>query len=216
MTMNTLMNLNNTEKKAFRTTFEDGIMDLQLGLLLLPAILIHVLNLEDDSRSALRIALMVLIYGAIIAGAFIAKRKITAPRVGQIKPGSKRKRKVRWLRTITILIVLLTVTLVALTVFANQFAVQMVAGLPLVMWIMGASIFIFFAAMAAFLDVPRFLLYAIPYAFSYELDVVYFQDQFGFPILTTISMILILVVGVVYLSRFLRKYPVIMQDEVND
>ena len=86
--MNTFLNLKNTEKKAFRTTFEDGIMDLQLGLLLLPAVLINVLKLEDDSKSVMRIALMVLIYGAIIAGAFIAKRKITAPRIGQIKPGT--------------------------------------------------------------------------------------------------------------------------------
>ena len=214
--MNTLLNLKNTEKKAFRTTFEDGIMDLQLGLLLLPAVLINVLKLEDDSKSVMRIALMILIYGAIIAGAYIAKRKITAPRIGQIKPGTKRKRKVRWLRTITILVFLLTVTLVALTVFASQFAVQMIAGLPLVMWVMGGSIFVFFAAMAIFLDVPRYLLYAIPYAFAYELDVVYFQDMFGFPLLTTISMILILAVGLVYFVRFLRKYPVIVQGENYD
>ena len=214
--MNTFLNLKNTEKKAFRTTFEDGIMDLQLGLLLLPAVLINVLKLEDDSKSVMRIALMVLIYGAIIAGAFIAKRKITAPRIGQIKPGTQRKRKVRWLRTITIMVVLLSVALVALTAFASQFAVQMIAGLPLVMWIMGASIFVFFAAMAIFLDVPRYLLYAIPYAFAYELDMVYFKDMFGFPLLTTISMILILAVGLVYFVRFLRKYPVIAQEENYD
>ena len=68
--MNTFLNLKNTEKKAFRTTFEDGILDLQLGLLLLPAVLINVLNLEDDSKSVLRIALMILIYGAIIVISF--------------------------------------------------------------------------------------------------------------------------------------------------
>jgi hypothetical protein len=214
--MNTFLNLNKSEKKAFRTTFEDGIMDLQLGLLLLPAILIHVLNLDNDNRTGLRIGLMVLIYGFIIAGAFIAKRKITAPRIGQIKPGTQRKRKVRWLRTITILVLLLTLTLVGLTVFANQFAVQMIAGLPLVMWVMGGSIFVFFAAMAIFLDVPRYLFYAIPYAFAYELDVVYFQDKFGFSVLTAVTMILILIVGLIYFVRFLRKYPVIVQEESYD
>jgi hypothetical protein len=213
--MNTLLNLDNTEKKTFRTTFEDGIMDLQLGLLLLPAILIDVLNLKDDSQALFRIILMVGIYGTIIVGAIIAKRKITAPRIGQIKPGGKRKRKVRWLRTVTIMVFLITVGLVSLTIFAGQFAVQMIAGFPLVMWIMGASICIFFAAMSIFLDVPRFLVYALPYAFAYELDVVYFSKLFGFPILTIIAMISITIVGLIMLFRFIQRYPVVSVEQSN-
>ena len=213
--MKSLLNINHIEKKTFKGTFDDGIIDIQLGLLLLPAILIDVMKLDDDSLALYRILLMVVIYGMIIGGAIIAKRKITTPRIGQIKPGLNRKRKVRWLRTVTILVFLITVGLVTLTIFAGQFAVQMIAGFPLVMWIMGASIFVFFAAMAFFLDVPRFLIYALPYAFAYELDMVYFKDLFGFPILTTIAMTLITIVGMVLLVRFVKRYPVIPQEEFN-
>ncbi len=213
--MKSPLNINHTEKKTFKKTYEDGILDIQLGLLLLPAILIDGLKLEENSQALTRILLMVVIYGTIIGGAIIAKRKITAPRIGQIKPGVKRKRRVRWLRTVTIMVFIVTVGLVALTIFAGQFAVQMIAGFPLVMWIMGASIFVFFAAMAFFLDVPRFLIYALPYAFAYELDMVYFKDLFGFPILTTITMILIAIVGLVLLVRFVKRYPVIPQEEFN-
>jgi hypothetical protein len=113
--MNTQLNLKELERKAFLTTYQDGLWDLLFGLIVIcmsvsfyrPASGYSPLNIVMFSCS------MVLANVLFWAG----KMFITLPRMGQVKFGARRRKRV-----LTMIIVLSVVVLVQVALFSFQLA----------------------------------------------------------------------------------------------
>ena len=113
--MNTQLNLKELERKAFLTTYQDGLWDLLFGLIVIcmsvsyyrPASGYSPLNIVMFSCS------MVLVNVLFWAG----KMFITLPRMGQVKFGARRRKRV-----LTMIIVLSVVVLVQVGLFSFQLA----------------------------------------------------------------------------------------------
>jgi len=113
----TTLNLKEIEKKAYRSTFQDGIWDIFLGLLLLNlafGALLANSGVSHGLNMTILTALGVLILLAFMTG----KKRITVPRMGFVKFGQKRKRKIWKSRLILLLSVFagLVVFLAALAI----------------------------------------------------------------------------------------------------
>ncbi len=86
------INLTEIEKKAFKSTFQDGLWDIMLGLVILAVGIIPLLsswNLGDFWSSMLLIPFYIIGYTIFNLG----KRRITVPRMGLLKIGPLRQKK---------------------------------------------------------------------------------------------------------------------------
>ena len=79
------INLKEIERKAFRSTFQDGLWDILLGLVFfIPAV--NGLLVNNDY-------ILIPLYIASILLFVTAKKQITIPRIGLVKFSEKRKKK---------------------------------------------------------------------------------------------------------------------------
>ena len=202
--------LKELERKAFTSTFQDGLWDLFLGLQLLAwglaPLLEEIVPLSDWWVAVLAAPLM-LVYLAI----FAAKKYITAPRIGHVKFGSKRKAKVKGVVAITFVILLLGLFVGALWWGGIKTGLpEWVAGIPLPPVIWMVLLITGFSLAAYFLDFSRLYLYGVLYAISLPTRIILKQN----PALGSISLIayfvsgsVMVLIGAVLFTRFLRKYP---------
>jgi hypothetical protein len=209
--MSRTISLKELERKAFTSTFQDGLWDLFLGLQLLAwglAPLLEEIVPLSDWWVALLAAPLMLVYLTI----FAAKKYITAPRIGRVKFGSKRKAKVKGVVAMTFVILLLGLFVGALWWGGIKTGLpEWVAGIPLppVIWMV---LFITgFSLAAYFLDFSRLYLYGVLYAISLPTRIILKQN----PDLGSVSLIayfvsaaVMVLIGVAMFVRFLRDYPI--------
>ncbi len=211
------MDLKELERKAFRSTFQDGLWDIYLGLIL-AAMAIGVL-LSDIGVPAsnlwqelIYIAMMGFSILVLIAG----KKFITTPRIGLVKFGPKRKRKINLVR------VVLTIS-VLMGLLAWVFASQMGKGSlsELASWNLlfpvgwAINVLIVLGLVAYFLDFSRLYVIAVLYAIAIPLNEVlaeYAQISFTGAIAFGIPGLIILCMGTVVFSRFLKEYPLPIKE----
>jgi hypothetical protein len=214
----TMFNLNEIEKKAYRSTFQDGIWDIFLGsLLLIIAVgaLLSNIGVPKGVHMTIFIALQAVVLLAFIAG----KKCITVPRMGFVKFGPKRKRKIRKSR-----IILLGSVVAGLVVFliAAMVIRSYPAGRPKLLLLLPAAwvanAVIVFSLLAYYLDCSRLYAYGVLFALPVPLDMVV-KEFVGVnlsPIAFAIPAIVMLVIGMVLLTRFLRDYPFPSKEVCND
>jgi hypothetical protein len=152
---------------------------------------------------------------AAAVAAFVAgKKRITVPRMGFVKFGPKRKRKIRKSR-----IVLLGSVLAGAVVFLA--ALALLAGRPRLLLLLpaawAANSIIVFSLLAYYLDFSRLyaygLLFALPVPF--DMAVKKFVGVNLSPVAFAVPATIIVVVGTVLLVRFLRKYPRLAAEVYN-
>jgi len=211
--MSEKLNLKELERKAWRSFFDDGLWDVYLGLLLgLMGIssLLDRSGLSEGWAMGIYIGLLVLVMLAFWA----AKRFVTVPRIGLVKFG--RERKVRRIKTALVLFVSVVVGLVVMLVTS---AVKRGAA-PDVPWgvlmpaIWALNMLVVFGLMGYFLDFQRLYFIGLLYAITIPLNEILFTQtgiKFGPYLFLTFGAIIV-VVGIVYLLRFLRNYPVVQAD----
>ena len=213
--MSTQLNLKEIERKAFRSTYQDGLWDMYHGLIVV-CMSIFVYRPADGyspTNIVLAISAMLLAYGLFWAG----KKFITLPRMGQVRFGAPRKR-----RNITLAIILGVVILIQ---------VGMV-GLTTLGWLnpeVGAKVNDFFKArnlmdlvvaaigslfvgpsmilIAYFSDFPRG--YYIAVMMSLAVFLMIYLNQPVYPI---IIGGLIILPGLALFVRFLKTYPLRQKD----
>ncbi|MGB3904872.1 MAG: hypothetical protein WBB22_08115, partial [Anaerolineae bacterium] len=118
--MSQSISLKELERKAFRSTFQDGLWDIFLGLLLLNVgigtIVGGMLGETEMSLTSLSwIMLMIVPLPFLVLIAFWAGKKfITTPRIGLVKFGPRRKAKMKNFRAVLFLSVLLLVIMLIL------------------------------------------------------------------------------------------------------
>lgn len=199
--------LKDLERRAFRSTFQDGLWDIYLGLIFVSfgsvPVLRGVFGLSSGGGMAIHISLITLALVLLIVG----KRVITTPRLGFVKFGVERQRKLSKVR-----VVLMASFLVGLILFAVLAGDSI--GLNALMVAFAASILITLGAMAYYMDYDRLFIYAILWAASMPVGL-WMEENAGLsdaPAVFILTGGVAVVVGVIYLQRFLHDYHLPPQD----
>ncbi len=204
------INLKELERKSFRSTYQDGLWDIYLGLIVIcmSIFLYRPVTGYSPLNMLLMLASMVVAYILFWAG----KRFITLPRMGQVKFGEKRARRKKTMILVLGLVVLiqaafLVVQLVGwrnpefgakLNAFLHEKDAMDLAVATLGSLLVGPSMIL----VTYFRDFPRGYFIAVMIALA-----VFLMIYLNQPIYPIIIGILIGVPGVVLFLRFLQKHP---------
>lgn len=208
--MSNALDLKQIERRAFRSTYQDGLWDILLGGIV--AVMAVTIYRPESGYSEVNIILMVLIY-MIFYGLFWAGKKyITLPRMGQVRFGPARQNRKKTLAVILGIIVALQAVFVGLTaagwlnpVFGTKIFgpientnLERLVVAAVSAFFVGPSMLV----IAYFNDFPRGYYIAILMAVAVFLMVLINQ-----PIYPVVIGALIIVPGLVLFVRFLQKYP---------
>ena len=207
------MNLKEIERRAFRSTFQDGLWDIYLGLLLLNWVIAMMLT---GTGLPLPWVMVIMLASALLQmlAFWAGKRFVTTPRIGLVKFGPQRQAKMKNLRAVLFLSVLLGVimSIVGLGARGNGLP-GWLAGIPIPAYVWAAQAIVVFGLGAYFLDVTRFYVYGVLYGLPFPVGVLLSENT----TLTGLSSLAItfgvaagvmILIGVVLFVRFLRDYPV--------
>lgn len=211
--MSEMLNLKEIERKAWRSTFDDGLWDLYLGTLLL----LMGMNIFFDTyieNNGARITVYIALMIVSMTGLFVGKRFITMPRIGRAKFGPRRevaRKKVILVLFISVALGLLLFALTATFVFGD-IAPGWEYLIPLGY---AVNMLVVFGAMAYYLQFERLYIIAVLMAIPLPLDFLA-RDFLGLEIgfwAFSIPGAIIVSMGLVYFVRFIREYPVVKTGE---
>jgi len=211
--MSQTISLKELERKAWRSVFQDGLWDIFWGLLLLAmaiGALLSDIGVPEAWSTTIYVTLMVLSMLILWAG----KRFITLPRMGRVKFGPKRKTKLNWVRVVLLLSVLVGagVSVAGLAVRGNRPEWLNTTFFFPAAWVVNAMVV--FSLGAYFLDFNRLYLIGVLYALPVPLDIMF--HKFASMDLTFFAIgvpaMVILIIGLVVFTRFLRDYPLLPEE----
>lgn len=209
--MSASLNLKEIEKRAFRSTYQDGMWDIYYGLVVIS--MAFFIYHPKTGYSWINIAMMV---GSLLIAYslfYLGKKFITIPRLGQVVFGETRKQKKRLMILFVSIVVSFQVLLLLATAFGwkigfsdgrlnEHLLVSLIASLIVYA---GMTIIIFFS------DFLRGFYISFLMALAVFL-MVYFNQ-----ILFAVAIGLIIVIpGIVLLVRFLYRYPLIKIEDHNE
>ena len=208
------IDLKKLERKVWTSFYEDGIWDIYLGLLLSSiAVGAFFTDAGISERYSIFGHIGVLVFAVLFL--VLGKHFITVPRIGTVVFGPRgraRLTKAQILLAISCITGLAAFLLIASTT-GNAVARQPVMGyiVPLI-WTL--NMLVLFSLAAYFLNYRRLYIIGFLYAIAVPADKVLRQIlhidlsviAFGVP------AIIILIMGVVVLVRFLRKYQIPTRD----
>ena len=203
--MSQKISLKEAERKAFRTTLNDGLVDIFLGCFLLMFVIGLYLSdsLGDFWSSAVFLPFLALVYLAI----WLIRRYVVTPRVGMVKFGQARKAKLA--KFTVVMLVINVVALILGTVAALSFGSvpgQMISILFGLILLMGFSI------AAYFLDFNRLYIYGLLVGLSPLIGEWLWTHGYathhGFPITFGTSSGIMILVGLAVFIRLLHNNPV--------
>lgn len=203
--------LRELERKAWTTYFQDGLIDILFGFILLVSILSSTLSnmgVPDVVRISIYVPLMFLCPAIYVAG----KKFVTIPRLGLAKFGSERRARRK-----KVIVGLIITQLVLLIILILSFLKAVTSGF-LTSVIVTLNILVALSLLAYYLDYPRMYIIAVLFAMT-EPTYYYLQHHTN---ITYIGVIaygvpagIILIMGIVVFSRFLRRYPLPAKEEVD-
>jgi hypothetical protein len=204
--MNTDLDLKSIERKAHRSTYQDGLLDLFLGVMLAQfasAPLLSEWGMGDFWSSVIWLP----VYLAALFGMNWAKRRIVGPRLGLVRYSPERRAKTRRFTG--------GAAAFGVVMFAVGLAVFIKGDLHFSEWtfpvVMAAGLFLVFFALGAWIHAPRFIVYGIwTSAASFVGEVGFRQGlilHHGFPLAFGTSSLILLGAGIYLFVRFLKKYP---------
>jgi len=190
------------EKKAWISTFRDGLLDIFLGLMFLVISFRPFLDDIGISRPWDAIISTMLIF-SIVLFYIVGKKFITIPRIGLVKFGPKRKARSK--KLFVIIAIFIVVTNIILILEINKTAsLAHLTGLALYMMRFGIGLLLLglpISLIAYFMEIKRLYLIAVLVAVA---ESVYgYVGSIGFIVTGGI----ILLTGLVIFIRFLRDYP---------
>ena len=191
------------ERKAFRSTFEDGLMELLLGFIFLAGgagSLLPYIGISRHWISAI-VLLMPLLF-------IVGKKRITVPRMGKVKFSSSRRAAKKKLLAVVLICQLITWIIFMLSV-SHHFPGPILSGTPLyVKRLMTGTVLFFlpFSCMAYILNYPRLYILAIMASLGESLYE-YLQAPWNGLLTQGITGLVFILIGGFLLARFMRKYP---------
>jgi hypothetical protein len=213
------LNLKEIERKAFRSTYQDGLLDINLGLIVMcMAIFVY---RPASGYSPVNILLTMAAFGLGNAIFWAGKKFITLPRMGQVRFGSARKQRGKKLAIILGAVVLVQVGVLGLTALAGVnpqvgAAVQAFFQTDNMMDLAVAAVGSLFVGpsmilMAYFSEFERGYYIAVLMALA-----VFLMIYLNRPLYPILIGGLILLPGLVIFVRFLRKYPLPITDGADE
>lgn len=208
--MSESIDLKALEKKAYRSIFNDGLWDLFIGLIILSlglsTLIGSFLNLSELWNIIVPSLLLNIMAFLIF---YLGKKFITIPRIGFVKFGPKRRSKQLNLKIFLFIVFIVNIILFILpfTGIINYIQIE-----PLfLILILGIGIFtIPFCVVAYFLDFTRLYYYAFFAGIGFFLTNL-LSPIVGAPLDTILTFGIIggviVVIGLYYFIRFLKKYP---------
>jgi hypothetical protein len=206
------LNLKQLERRAYRSTFQDGLWDLYLAGLMA---CLGILGLIGKFREETWIWLVgYTVLGGGVFGLFmLGKKHITMPRLGAVKFGPARKRRKLILVGILSITVLFNIVLVLMTAgvisapdwldkFGNEMTRRGVMDL-LVPLFAGLFVAILMCIVAYFIDFYRGMYIGLVFGLGIFLD-----SLFDLPVILVVGAVLIAIPGLVLFIRFIRQYPI--------
>ena len=206
--MNNQTSLKNLEREVFRTITKDGILDIQIGsVLLIFAIAPLLSNTLGDFWSSM---VFLPFWGLIFLGLRIIRKSQLKPRIGQVEFGSYRVKRLKNLNLI-ILVFNLAAFALGLLAFFNVFNVP--GGLPL-----SILLLIGFSLGGYMVESPRFYLYGIFSAITPLVgEYLYNNHGFshhGFPVVFGILAGGMILYGVFRMITIIRDFPLPAGEEL--
>lgn len=216
--MSNSLDLKQIERKAFRSTFQDGLWDIYLGGIVVA--LAITLYRPAGGYTPYNILVMLLIY-TIIGGLFWAGKKfITVPRMGQVRFGPLRQRRKKAMAVVLGVIVVLQTLFVLLTAggwltslfganlfgFIEKHNLERLGVAALGSLFVGPS----FLLIAYFTDFPRGYYIGVMMALA-----VFLMILINNPIYPLVLGALIILPGVILFINFLKKYPLPRGEDSN-
>lgn len=205
--MMTNLDLKRLERRAWTSFFQDGLLDIFMGLVLLavgiPAVLPGIFRTEL-SQNAAGAVLMVFAFLPYWAG----KRFVTVPRTGRVefsRARNSRQTKVAIIYGVSVVIVFLLIILGLSSsprAWAQRLGVEGFLALSIVGWM-----FLILGLASCFADYTREYVIAALYALAFGGTVLLHN-----PIMFIVAGLLAVLMGLVVLVRFLRRHPVHLKE----
>jgi hypothetical protein len=190
------MDLNQLEKNTAAVIFQTGLIEIAIGLIWIVSSLAMIF---DDIRYYIDILFVVPVIFIILAIRYIAR-----PRMGTVKLAMKRMRRNTWFMvTVTVFLIIMVILTMTGKGHTNG---ELING----RWIISGIIFFICTAIGYFLYFKRMYLYAFLMVGAFNLTEEIRENpgiiSEGAYVYLFVSIVLI-IIGCVYLIRFLRKYP---------
>jgi hypothetical protein len=216
--MSNQLNLKELEQKAFRSIYQDGLLDIYLGLIVI--CMTYFMFRREDEYGAWNIFLMLACFGLAYAVFWAGKKFVTLPRMGQVTFGPSRRRKKITLAFLLGAIVAVQVVIVFLsmkglvnadysgklsTLFDEKVLERLIVA-ELGSFFVGPTMIL----IAYFKDFFRGYYIGILIALA-----VFLMILFNQPVYPLLIGVLIILPGIVLFVRFLRKYP-LQREDVSD
>ena len=210
------MNLKVLEKRAYRSTFDDGIWDLFIGLIILSIGLGPLFGLVISLPEFWNIIIPSLICNILAFLIFyFGKKYVTIPRIGNVKFGPKRKSKQLKLKIFLMIVFIVNVILLILPLTGITDYIQ-IEPLFITFFLGFGGFTLPFCVVAYYLDFARLYYYAFAAGLGFPLSrfltpiVGYSLDTI---IIFSIIGLIIVLIGLYYFIYFLKKYPLSKQEE---
>lgn len=219
--MSQTIDLKELERKAFRSTFEDGLWDIFLGLLLLNMGVGALLGGSGMSHLWSMVALSAFA-GLVLLGFWAGKKFITTPRIGLVRFGEQRKAKMKNLRAVLFVSVLLGAIMALLGWAAAAGGLpQWMREIPIPLYVWPVQTIVVFGLGAYFLDVTRFYAYGVLYGLPLPLGILLARNTElsgtgSMAITFGVAGGVMVLIGAVLFVRFLREYPVSEDDRPSE
>jgi hypothetical protein len=207
--MSNQISLEQAEKRAFRTKYDDGLWDILAGCFFLIFVIALFLSarLGDFWTSAAFGAFMLL----LLLGVRLIRKHVVVPRVGVVKFGRARKAK---LRKFTLVMLVVNIVAVILGIFAaTQF--EKLSG-QMIAIIFGLILLAGFSLAGYFLDFSRLYIYGLLLGLSPQVGEWLYgkglATHHGFPVTFGTSAAIMILVGLAVFARLLRDSPVPLEE----
>jgi hypothetical protein len=209
--MSASLDLKQIERRAWRSFHGDGLLDIYLGLMLLAMFAPMTLVMETEVPPLLGFGAAIALAGVAWLILWTGKRLITAPRLGLVKFGPKgrsRRGEIVVLGAVSVLVAM--VLLLTVVVLGNS-RPEWLDPVMLLSAVYAVWMLIEFSLVARFLHVGRLHLVGALYAIAAPL-VFFLHGHMDLGVIDEFIAVgvpagLILLMGLVVLIRFLRRYP---------
>ena len=195
-------NLKEIEKKAWTSVFQSGLVDIEIGLVLIVTFALQSFSTAIDSVRFY----FYMLYLVPVLFYVIAHRYLIIPRLGLVKFSKERKRRSR------LLAIIMTTSIVFLLILTMKGWIQMIPNTGI---IVGGIVFLIPTLIAYFHNFDRMYIYAVLMTASFGLNE-YTIAKTGViesgAYAWSISGIIMVAIGVVYLVKFIKKYSIPKED----
>jgi hypothetical protein len=196
------LDMKEIERSAYMTLSEDGLVDIVIGFVFLAWGILLVVGPVG----------LIGVLGPVAIGLwYLGKRFLTIPRIGMIKPNQKMETKMKGLSVLLLAFGAIALVGVLLLIFGG--GGTRVTDHPL--GILGLVIAAGVCMVAYLLNATRLYVYAVLLFIAFFIGEnlaknITTMDTFAVAVILASSLILLS--GIVMLTRFLRKYPLPMME----